>query len=130
MDGGSSASILPRNSSAVSLGPESCHIEDIDAAGCGHEHQKHSILHSATPTPAISRNPSGVDVTHGSAVAGEPHEDNLPEKEEGRGDLDGDFSGEKEAGYDDGILEMKAPNIDGLAGMLLKQFRLQILHVT
>lgn len=130
MDGGSSASILPRNSSAVSLGPESCHIEDIDAAGCGHEHQKHSILHSATPTPAISRNPSRVDVTHGSAAIGGLHEGNLPEEEEERENLDGDFSGEKEAGYDDGVLEMKAPNINGYSGMLLKQFHVQILHVT
>lgn len=127
VDGGSSANILPRNSSAVSLGPEACHIEDIDA-GCGHEHQKHSILHSATPTPAISRNPSRVDVTHGSTVIWGLHEGDLPEEEEREGH-DG-FTGGNEAGYDDGVLEMEGPNSNGHSGTLSEQFHVQILHVT
>lgn len=122
LDDGSSATILPRNSSAISLGPEACHIEDIDD-GCGHEHQKHSVLHSATPTPAISRNPSRVDVTHGSAVSGGLHEADLPEQEE----TEGDDGREKEVEYDDGVLEM---NINGNSGTLLRQFHVQILHVT
>lgn len=129
LDGGSSATTLPRNPSAISLGPEACHIEDIDA-GCGHEHQKHSILHSATHTPAISRNPSRVDVTHGSAMSWGLHEGNFPEQEEQEGRADDDRGGKKEEEYDGGVLEMKPPSISGDSGTILKQFHVRILHVT
>lgn len=99
---------LPRISSTASLAPEACHIEDIDS-GCGHEHQKHSILHSATHTPCISRNSSRVDVTHGLALSGgtgAPDNGGLQEEDESHVEE-----------QDEGVLEMKGPNSDGRSGM-------------
>lgn len=111
---GGSSTTLPRNLSSISFGPEACHIEDIDS-GCSHEHQKHSILHSATHTPAISRNPSGVDITHPSVVSAKGvHEDDLTEKDEYA---------------DDGVLEMRVPNINGRSGTLFEAIPYSLVNI-
>lgn len=102
-------STLPRNVSTASFGPEACHVEDI-ASGCGNEHAKHSILHSATHTPALSRNPSSMDVTHASAAGGKGVHESSDLVEEN----------EEEGEDDDSALEMKALNVNGHSGTLFE----------